>query len=344
MIVTALSLERDAVLWHMSDQEDTTVDGLPAHRGTIGKHTAILVCLQGMGNVNAAGKTAALLRELRPQYVLLVGIAGGINKPTTELLSLKNQLLGDVLVAEQVAGYEFGKQKPDGLERRPRAYPASAQLLAPAKALMPSEWIQRIVQPRPDGTTGRVVPHVHFGTMGSGEKVITDPAFVDPIKRVWTELVGVEMEGFGVAWACHQFDPRAHFLLVKAICDWADPQKRDAWQPYAADAAASFAAAVLQRLTPPSQTAATQATMTPSPVQYPPGAKLTFIQRLNTSWRDTCDALDIPVHERNRFPAGDEARAIWEWLEVRSRLGDLAPALTAIGRQDLAEGLTANPR
>src|SRR5438034_7530871 len=90
VIITTLSLERDAVLRQMNAREDVTVGGLPAHRGTISNHSVTLVCLQGIGNVHAAGRTAPLLRELCPRYVLLVGIAGGTNKPTTELLSVKN--------------------------------------------------------------------------------------------------------------------------------------------------------------------------------------------------------------------------------------------------------------
>jgi hypothetical protein len=65
--------------------------------------------------------------------------------------------------------------------------------------------------------------------------------------------------------------------------------------------------------------------------------KLAFVRRLGSSWRDLADSLDIPSYERRRFATGDEPRAIWDWLEVRNRLGALRPSLLAIDRTDLAD-------
>ncbi|MGE5156071.1 MAG: hypothetical protein ACM3JP_01070, partial [Betaproteobacteria bacterium] len=45
----------------------------------------------------------------------------------------------------------------------------------------------------------------------------------------------------------------------------------------------------------------------------------------------------VPSHDRRRFGAGDEPRALWEWLENRERLQDLVNALDEIGRTDLAD-------
>jgi nucleoside phosphorylase len=338
LILSALPIEQDAILRCLGNHSETTVAGFLAKRAVLEDMSVMVACLYGMGNVNAASRTATILAVAPAPTVLLVGIAGGTNKPTSVWFSDKTHLLGDVLVAEQVVDYESGKQKPTGLEGRPRAFPASAILLATAKDTNPSDWVHSVTESRPDGSSGRVMPVVHFGTVGSGEKVIADASFVDPLKRVWTQLLGVEMEALGVAIACHQQERSVRFMMIKAICDWADPEKNDGWQKYAADAAASFAVALLKKL---SRGKANSSMTLKTTVQV--SAKLHFIQRLHDSWKDLSDSLQIPVHERKQFHQGDEARAIWEWLEARGRLSDLPAALSCIDRGELARGLESNP-
>lgn len=65
-------------------------------------------------------------------------------------------------------------------------------------------------------------------------------------------------------------------------------------------------------------------------------AKLEFCRRLGSGWVDLADAVGVGVYERDRFIRGDEARAVWEWLERRGRLGDLPDALDQIDRGDLS--------
>jgi nucleoside phosphorylase len=339
LLLAALELERDAVLEHVNDAKPGDVAGFPGYSGTIGRTRVTVLCLNRKGNVNAAARVPMVLERLRPSAVLLVGIAGGTKRPSREVLSAANHFFGDVLVAEQIVDYESGKQTSDGIQRRPRAYQCSDRLLAQSRDVNLSDWAMAVKCIRPDGTTGRVVPRVHYGTFASGEKVVADEGFIKPLEEVWTELVAVEMEGLGVAVACHQHHPLIDFLLIKAICDWADPEKRDEWQQYAAAASAAFAAAIVRKLTPsqPSPDSARDK------ATFDPTVKLRFIQRIGPSWKDLADAVGIASYERNRFSHGDEPRAIWEWLEDRGRLGDLRSALLQIGRSDVFEAPPVNP-
>jgi hypothetical protein len=54
------------------------------------------------------------------------------------------------------------------------------------------------------------------------------------------KLIGIEMEGLGTALAVSQADYPLKMLMVKGICDWADDNKNDLWQAYAADVAAAY--------------------------------------------------------------------------------------------------------
>jgi hypothetical protein len=77
-------------------------------------------------------------------------------------------------------------------------------------------------------------------------------------------------------------------------------------------------------------------------VSYSGKAKLEFYDRLSTDWRQLADLLDIKSSEQARWERGDEARAIWEWLWRRNRLGELPGLLQEIQRNDLA--ITLDPK
>jgi hypothetical protein len=64
--------------------------------------------------------------------------------------------------------------------------------------------------------------------------------------------------------------------------------------------------------------------------------KLTVAHRLGDDWQDLADYVAIPPDQRQRFAAGREPQAVWEWLEARQRLAELPEALRYIGRDDLA--------
>ena len=58
--------------------------------------------------------------------------------------------------------------------------------------------------------------------------------------------MAVEMEGSGIAdaaWVAGQ-----HYLVIRGICDYCDDKKNDAWQGYAAVAAAAYARVVISRV------------------------------------------------------------------------------------------------
>jgi hypothetical protein len=74
-------------------------------------------------------------------------------------------------------------------------------------------------------------------------------------------------------------------------------------------------------------------------VRYSGKIKIDICDRLLVDWPRLADSLDIPPPDRARFDRGREPQGVWEWLEARERLADLAGALAAIGREDLVEVL-----
>lgn len=198
-----------------------------------------------MGNARAAVTTAHLIDAWDLTRLMLVGIAGGVQGAAADMRP------GDILVPDQVVGYELAKVTADDTARRYEVYRPDPELLAYARSLRPADWADEITVPRPDDPGERIRPVIHSGPVLTGDKVMADEKALADLRVAWPRAIGIEMESLGVAMAAYQ--RRAGFLMVKAVSDFADRAKDDSWQRYAAEAAARFAVAVLAGSAPPAQ-------------------------------------------------------------------------------------------
>ncbi len=78
--------------------------------------------------------------------------------------------------------------------------------------------------------------------------------------------------------------------------------------------------------------------------RYSGQTKIAICSRLLADWPQLADSLDVQLSDRARFDRGREPQGVWEWLEARGRLAELAGALATIGRGDLVEVLPPRPR
>jgi nucleoside phosphorylase len=153
-----------------------------------------------MGNAGAAQAAQRVIGTWNPARILLVGICGGTPSASNDAR------LGDVLVPDQVVGYELGKVTPEGTARRYEVYRPDIELLSRARSIQPGDWVHTIATPRPDQSV-RTYPLVHVGPVFSGDKVVADPVVLDGLRMAWPQAVGVEMESLGVALADYQNGP-----------------------------------------------------------------------------------------------------------------------------------------
>lgn len=329
VIMTALAEEHTAVVRSLGDCTVRQWRGHRMHVGKVGTLDVLAFPMGGMGNVGSAQAATLAISVWNPAYILLTGIAGGIRESGDDLR------LGDVLVPDQIIGYEQGKIRPEKLERRYEVVQPDWELLQTARGLEPGEWAVNIVATRPDRHGGRVIPRAFFEPVFSGEKVLADRETVTELLKHWTKAIGVEMEGLGAAIASYRGGPG--FLMAKAVSDFADPAKNDDWHTYAAESAARFAIAVLRNAPIQANQKRPQATPISAPRHFTGAVKLEFCWRLATSWEDLADFFEVPLHERARFRHGNEPRDLWGWLEVREKLPVVPDGLKIIGREDLAE-------
>ncbi len=336
VIITALQKECEAVLRHLGSYQEVRTKGRTFYRASIqsqksnNSYQVVVLSLTTMGNYRAALATQQAISVWNPSYIILAGIAGGVQKGNS-------RYLGDLLVGEQIVSYEPGKQTEFGIQRRYEVYRPAKILLEAAKNLPLQEWALATIVPRPDGTTKRVIPQVHFGVVASGEKVVADAALTNELQSDWSQLVGIEMEGVGIATAAYYADYLPGILLVKGMCDWADGFKNDDWQEYAADAAASFVIGLLK-------SEPFESKLKPQPVRKDEKissisgkVKISICTKLIKDWEDLADYFDIPDHHRARFVKGREPQSVWEWLSQRDKLSELENGLVFIGRDDLVK-------
>lgn len=167
------------------------------------------------------------IEALQPTAVIMVGIAFGIND--------EKQAIGDVLIAEQLQPYESQRVGDKIILRadRPHSAPWLLNLCRSAELMWDDDKSK-----------------LRFGIVLSGEKLVDNQAFRDQLLQLAPEAIGGEMEGAGLYAACH--DKKVDWLLVKAVCDFADGNKgedKDHRQQLAANNAAEFVLYCLQFVT-----------------------------------------------------------------------------------------------
>jgi len=246
VIITALEKEAKAIVRRLDNHsikrfEDRDIRTY--HCGTIPiqdsdqVYRVVVVLLPSMGEISAANAVTDAMARWDPRFVLMVGIAGGLPQDDLDL--------GDVVVADQIIGYEYGKVTEDGFEPRDRVYPVSALLLDRVRNFWDDRWTQQVNVPRPENAH-RETSKLFAGPIASGNKVIASTEFRQQLKTRWPKLIALEMEGEGVFAAVFDRPQIGHALVIRSICDMADERKSDEWQEYAANAAAAFVAGFLR--------------------------------------------------------------------------------------------------
>ncbi|KAH8654067.1 nucleoside phosphorylase domain-containing protein [Tricladium varicosporioides] len=81
---------------------------------------------------------------------------------------------------------------------------------------------------------------VWYGSIGSGDKLMKNAVERDRLRDTF-DLIGLEMEAAGTISSIP-------VGVIRGVCDYADAQKNDDWQPYAAAMAAAYAKEVICRI------------------------------------------------------------------------------------------------
>jgi nucleoside phosphorylase len=191
-----------------------------------------------MGSAGTAGSHMSVkeaINALSPLYVIMVGIAFGTNPD--------RQNIGDILVSRHIQDYD-PQRVSLGADNKPVFEPRGDRVMASPHLL----GLFMAGQYSPPNIWSGKPPKIDFGLILSGSKLVDHLDYRDELRRFAPDAIGGEMEGIGLYHAAS--DRKVHWILVKAICDWADGNKhieKNDRQQLAASNAAIFTCHVLQR-------------------------------------------------------------------------------------------------
>lgn len=204
-----------------------------------GKARKIIAAQQDeMGMTAAATLSMKIIQHVRPKYLIMPGIAAGINDEEGG-----NQIYGDVILANRVWNYSNGKYvSPEeaeivfgeiGFIPRPTIIDIDKSLFSVFK-----EAIKR--------TDNQC--YVHIGPLASGSAVVANKSVLEKqITGKYENTQGLEMEAYGVAYAAkHATEPQPRAIIAKSICDFADSRKDDNYQKFAAYTSCEFVKFLLE--------------------------------------------------------------------------------------------------
>ena len=294
--------------------------------GTI-KGAKIFMVRSEMGAGGPAGSQATVteaIQALSPSAVIMLGISFGVDE--------QKQKIGDILVSRQLELYEHQRVGIDSageLKIIPRGDRPSA-----SPRLLDRFGASQLRWPESEAK-------VQFGLILSGHKLVDNQDYREQLRSFAPEVIGGEMEGEGLYSAAH--GAKVDWIVVKAICDWADGKKYEKKAERQKEAAKNAARFVIHTLMQGGFTENSNM------LQKQPGrpisgkAKIEICDHVGDSWKKLADYFQIPPSEQAQFSKGDEARGIWAWLEYRKRLQELPEALGYIDRQDLINVLDQKP-
>jgi len=234
-----------------------------AEAGNGRKYRVALVRLIEQGNGEAQAGARDLIDDMRPELILVVGIAGGV--PSTDVT------LGDVVVATRVNDYTVHKAGQGGeTEFDIGGGPLSTKITAGVANLRARsemrDWFGTLRTPTPDLSTiqtdgpdewqqkVRDSLHHHFGNgtkrtpkyhpspIGSSDGLIKDTDRLAQWLGTARKLAAVEMEAAGVYRATRE---RCAMLAIRGISDVVGLQREERFTKFACQTAAAFARAYL---------------------------------------------------------------------------------------------------
>ena len=197
-----------------------------------------------MGMAAASNLTSKIIRYFQPKYIIMIGIAAGIGDGN----------YGDIIVPSIIWNYSSGKyiEKKEGdekigIEFIPDAFSVEADVdsvellkLGDYQSVLDAiqEKFQHDNYIKYDSKLDIIV-----GPFACGSAVVANKRIVDEIIKVHSrKTIGLDMESYGMVYAakhCNGIKPRT--LCFKSISDFADREKDDKYQLYAAYTSANFA-------------------------------------------------------------------------------------------------------
>ncbi len=194
-IICAVQEEIEALKTHMQDVKTQKIFNIDFYIGKIGNKECIAT-LCGVGKVNSARTTQLLIDNFEIEYVINVGVAGGLNPDVK---------IGDVVIGEKLVQHDFdissfGHEKGELAGGLGKYMYSDKSLVEKAKELsLKDDDVNAIV-----------------GTIATGDQFIVDKEVSQNIRKEFGADC-VEMEGGSIAQVCYL--DNVSFIVLRSISD-----------------------------------------------------------------------------------------------------------------------------
>lgn len=247
LVVTAVPIETQAVLswgykWSELSVEGDSTKYRHADAKPNGKSISIIhVQLSEMGMTSASAMVAKAIMHFDPQYIIMPGIAAGVERDVK---------IGDIMVATEVWDYSSGKYEEmvESGEKRIRLSPdpkyiSMQKTVADRLEFFDYTEILKTIRNSYPNTAPNHELKIYFGQMACGPAVVASEEIVNQqVKAHARKALGLDMESYGVYYAAQATTGSGtRAIVAKSVCDFADKDKNDKNQEYAAYTSAWFA-------------------------------------------------------------------------------------------------------
>lgn len=218
-IIAAMDVEIETLKERVKDYETMEIASHIYYKGKILDKTVVF-SNSGVGKVNAAITTQVLIDSFKPDAIINIGIAGGLDK-TLNHMSI---VVGDTLTYHD---YDHGLMN--------RYFPfvdkfsSDENLVKKAKIIMKDE-------------------DIHIGTIVTGDKFVDSTNLQEELRKKYNALC-VEMEGAAIAHT--SFANKIPFIVIRSISDFADDESEKDYENFekiAADKAGNFIVELIKEI------------------------------------------------------------------------------------------------
>jgi len=213
--------------------------------------TVAITSIGTAGNISSVAATNQLIQKFKPDLLLFVGIAAGLEEKVK---------LSDVVVSENVFGYEMGRLIPDGMELRPKyehpphdilqdVYFFNQQVDHSILISFFNKLQNTLTSDQLPPNESTPIPKIHKGAIASGEKLFADGSLSEIRTKHDERIRAGEMEGIGFSSESER--KRIPWLVIRGISDFGNPltkegRLKDKYHYTASNSAATWARLFLQ--------------------------------------------------------------------------------------------------
>lgn len=202
-VIGAMECEIVSIKQELTDLKELNYADLKIFTGKI-KDNFVILSKSGVGKVNAALNTQYIIDTFKPNIIINVGVAGGIDS----CLNVGDIVIGTYLVQHDFDACFFGYAKGymcTGMEKdKPTKYYCDKNL---------AEKFQELLE------KNIPVNKIHQGVIASGDQFISRRETKEEINKHFGALA-VEMEGCAIAQVATR--NKIPFIVIRAISDLAD--------------------------------------------------------------------------------------------------------------------------